>query len=1236
MRNLICFVSILLSAFSGINSTQAQQHPQALFQFSTQWQQAANETNFSFNLVTDSAIDEKDLIRLIEHWKVDVARTPTPIGTPFQTDEVSVALPGGLTMELMRIPSGSFLMGCYPGEQDSDDVEAPQHLVNIDYDFYMGKYEVTTEQWESVMGTTPWQNPMHPSSPATHISWHGAQTFVDALNQLGQGTFRLPSEAEWEYACRAGTSTRFYWGDDPSYILIDDFAWWSKNPEIYRKIPLPVGQLLPNNFGLYDMSGGVCEWCQDSYSFSDYWFDSLDYTDAPTDGSARESDQKDVLVLRGGSVYGYPDGHQDRSAYRCFLYGDGYNLTGFRVVRESEPVLPTVTPTATPTPFQPLVINLGQENEVELEMALIPSGSFMMGRSPGEQDSEENEDPRHEVTIDYDFYLGKYEVTKAQWQAVMGTRPWLSMYLYPNHDPESPANNITWDDAQEFLDKLNQSGQGAFRLPSEAEWEYACRAGTSTRFYWGDDPDYVLMDDYAWWTRDPLKDDKCYAHVVGQKLPNAFGLYDMSGNVWEWCLDDYMTTGGYNNAPSDGSAVISATSSYRKVRRGGRCLDRNPIEQRSANRSWMPSYTQDQESRQGFRVARDLLLPSTPEILLSQTAFNLGFWQTEVDFDIKNMGGGQLNWALSESEDWIECRTSQDSTAGDGQVSGSGNASITLAVTRTGLDAGSYSSDIILASNGGDAVIRVSLKAGGPSGGDEMTVNLPGGVTLEMVKIPAGSFMMGSDPSQQDSSDNEYPRHEVTIDYEFYMARCELTKRQWQAVMDTTPWSKENVLFYPDSPAVFISWHDVQDFISKMNMLGQGVFRLPSEAEWEYACRAGTATRFYWGDDLEQNLISDYAWCQENTFLSGKEYAHLTAQKLPNDFGLFDMSGNVEEWCQDYMHDDYTGAPLDGSPWESPSGFHRILRGGSWKFADKYRRSADRHALAPETRNDSVGVRLVMAVGGDVLPTPTPSPVPQREEISLSLPGNVTLEMIKIPAGSFMMGRYSNEQGSSDQEDPQHEVTINYDFFMGKYEITKAQWRAIMGTLPWHKVFYSNTDQNSPAQNITWENAEACVDAINALGLGTFRLPSEAEWEYACRAGTSTRYYWGDDSENDLIDYYARYSGNSYHNDIDSFALPVGRKRPNAFGLYDMSGNVWEWCRDIYHANYVGAPSDGSAWELTGDASRRILRGGGWTDGGDRCRSAYRSYDNTGSTMSYNGFRLVMEVPPAQVPAAVD
>jgi len=253
--------------------------------------------------------------------------------------------------------------------------------------------------------------------------------------------------------------------------------------------------------------------------------------------------------------------------------------------------------------------------------------------------------------------------------------------------------------------------------------------------------------------------------------------------------------------------------------------------------------------------------------------------------------------------------------------------------------------------------------------------------------------------------------------------------------------------------------------------------------------------------------------------------------------------------------------------------------------------------------------------------------------ITLTLPGDVKLEMVRIRAGVFQMGSPKKERGRSSDEGPVRKVTINYDFYMGKYEVTQAQWKAVMGRNP---VYRCGIGDNYPASHISWDSCQAFISKLNQLGKGTFRLPSEAEWEYACRAGSRQRFYFGDslecgDTSEDCkagtlsgkrSDYMWYCGNNSPWGDPDFGAKPVGQKLPNVFGLYDMHGNVWEWCLDEYHPNYKGAPTDSSVWQ-TKAGTPRVLRGGAWDYYAWKCRSAVRCGYTPGKGYTFHGLRLV-------------
>ncbi len=224
---------------------------------------------------------------------------------------------------------------------------------------------------------------------------------------------------------------------------------------------------------------------------------------------------------------------------------------------------------------------------------------------------------------------------------------------------------------------------------------------------------------------------------------------------------------------------------------------------------------------------------------------------------------------------------------------------------------------------------------------------------IVFVWCPPGTFPMGRMPGEELSDASEEPRHEVTIEKGFWMSRCEITQGQWEAVIGNNP---SNFLGSTRRPVETVSWNDVQGFITTLNFENPDMtFRLPTEAEWEYACRAGTTTRFYWGDDPNLDYLADYAWFTNNSL----DKTHDVAGKSPNAWGLCDMIGNVGEWCQDYWHDDYTNAPTDGSAWEEPAGTDRVTRGGNFGCTVNFLRSAARTYAEPGLGQYSIGFRLV-------------------------------------------------------------------------------------------------------------------------------------------------------------------------------------------------------------------------------------------------------------------------------------
>jgi formylglycine-generating enzyme required for sulfatase activity len=256
----------------------------------------------------------------------------------------------------------------------------------------------------------------------------------------------------------------------------------------------------------------------------------------------------------------------------------------------------------------------------------------------------------------------------------------------------------------------------------------------------------------------------------------------------------------------------------------------------------------------------------------------------------------------------------------------------------------------------------------------------------------------------------------------------------------------------------------------------------------------------------------------------------------------------------------------------------------------------------------------------------------QAQYFTEDLGSDIGLDMILIQGGTFLMGSPPDELERFDSESPQHSVTVP-TFFMGRYPITQAQWR-VVASLPQVNRKLNPDDShfkgdNRPVDSMNWYDAVEFCDRLSQYTNRTYRLPTEAEWEYACRAGTTTPFHFGETITAELANYnatktYGDGSKGEYRREttpVDHFGIA------NAFGLCDMHGNVWEWCLDHWHSNYDGAPDNGSAWLTDDEGARRVRRGGSWYRSPRNCRSASRDYNNPVSNRYSIGFRVVCELP---------
>ncbi|MGB2820308.1 MAG: SUMF1/EgtB/PvdO family nonheme iron enzyme, partial [Phycisphaerae bacterium] len=531
---------------------------------------------------------------------------------------------------------------------------------------------------------------------------------------------------------------------------------------------------------------------------------------------------------------------------------------------------------------------LGLGHGVQMEFAPVPAGEFRMGTRAGEP-QEANEGPQHLVSISRSFHMGVTEMTQEQYYTVMGTNP--------SHlkDPDHPVGNISWPDAVAFCMRVSARTGRTIRLPTEAEWEYACRAGSDRPYWFGDDE--ALLDDHEWVKSN--SSDK--AHPVALKNPNAWGLYDMHGNVQEWCSDWY--DGRYYATADNRTDPKGPTKGSELIPRGG-AYNASPWDCRSARRHHVsPSH---RHVNCGFRVVLDPT-PCPRHMAWAAVAGQRAGGQRE--------GTGTTAPASGPA-------------AGEGRPYRAWPFDPTEARRRQS---------------------EAARKLGVPRA---LQFELRDGVKLETVLIPPGSFMMGTVSGDSRWKD-EKPQRLVSITRPFYIGLTEITQEQYPAVM-----AERGTPQTADHPVTWVSWQDAAAFCMRLSANTGRVVRLPTEAEWEYACRAGSATEFWFGED--ESLLDNHEWVRSN---SG-DTTHPVAQKRPNAWGLYDMQGNVQDWCSDWYDSAYyaaIGNQVD--PRGPPRAERLLLRGGAHNSTPHDCRSARRHGVPPGHRHPNAGFRVVVECG---------------------------------------------------------------------------------------------------------------------------------------------------------------------------------------------------------------------------------------------------------------------------------
>ncbi len=517
-----------------------------------------------------------------------------------------------------------------------------------------------------------------------------------------------------------------------------------------------------------------------------------------------------------------------------------------------------------------------------------------------------------------------------------------------------------------------------------------------------------------------------------------------------------------------------------------------------------------------------------------------------------------------------------------------------------------------------------------------------GGKPFRFRWIPSGGFTMGSPATERDRVEDE-TLHNVRLSEGFWLLETPVTQELWRAVYEA---EKLKPTFEgPKRPVENVSWFDCVEFVDYLNRNSKAPrgfkFALPTEAQWEYASRAGGDGPYSGAYDLNEIAWRNESWFDGST--------HDVGDKAPNAWNLYDMSGNVWEWCRDYYGDYPAGLTYD--PTGPEEGTARVARGGAWYFRDGFCRSAYRRRLTPERQGADIGFRLALVpteeaaddktrttrsideifveIFGPEKKPPFKS-VPREksdnsnffgandwEESDFRSPGTwrglniygVEYRFRWLPSGGFTMAAPS-PKGDRLEDEVEHKVTLTKGFWMMETPITQRLWRAVTGKEP--SLFHGD---DLPVDSITWDDASRFAEKLNALGLAPvgyrFALPTEAQWEYASRAGREGRF-----SGSEKIGEMGWYANNS-----GGRTREVAVKRPNHWGLYDMNGNVWEWCSDWYGPYDLKQTVDPQGPK---EGFFRVMRGGAWSSHYGDCRSIRRGAQTPNFGHNKNGARLVL------------
>jgi len=949
---------------------------------------------------------------------------------------------------MILVEGGTFEMGDH-FDEGSDD-ELPVHEVTLN-SFYIGQYEVTQGEYESLMGSNPANDyGIGDNYPVYYVTWYNAVEYCNALSILESLTpcydlsdwscdfsadgYRLPTESEWEYASRGG----IYWTDNYRYSgttdNLGDYAWYYSNSGGQTH---EVGIKLPNQLDIYDMTGNVYDWCNDRSSWSYYSYSPANNPTGPVNGSDR--------VVRGGCWNSIDNGC--RVANR---YGDPPGISnlsiGFRLLRAiiSENTAPDMPENPSPengaidvpvnaslgwecsdpegdelsydvyfgeipeldisdlvaeniteegwvlenlninTYYWKITASDGEfETEGEVwnfttmeegqsgEWCLVPAGEFTWGEDDEIQ------------TIDYDYEIMKYEITNIQYlsyleEALAAGDVWINGNVYGHYDGDeyfeagdyalyvlgTPYNynyaQISFDgnsfiinvpfgySAGDFDDhpvvKISWFGANAYaehygwRLPTEQEWEKAARGMTGYEYPWGD----VISGDRANYldSGDPWDNGTTpVGYYNGENgtinSPSPYGCYDMCGNVFIW------TDSWYGGSYFD-----------HRVLKGGAWEDHSLMDYL---RTWYRGYFSPTGAScsAGFRCASTVEVSAAPDMPDNPSPVNDAIdvpVNTSLSWECSDPEGDELSYDVYFGEipelD-INHLVAEDITE-EGWVLENLNINTTYYWKITASD-GEFETE-----------------------GEVWNFTTIEEVLLEgMVFVEGGTFEMGDHFNEGGA--NELPVHEVTLN-SFYIGQYEVTQAEYSAIMGSNPAHDWGV--GDNYPVYYTTWYNAVEYCNALS-IQEGLtpcydlsdwscdfsadgYRLPTEAEWEYASRGG----INWTDNYrysgchEEIDLGDYAWYQSN---SGS-HTHEVGTQAPNQLDIYDMTGNVFEWCNDRYSTYYYSSSPANNPTGPDSGSYRLHRGGNWYTFAYLCRVTYRFNGDPGYGYSRLGFRILRAV----------------------------------------------------------------------------------------------------------------------------------------------------------------------------------------------------------------------------------------------------------------------------------